>query len=284
MRKYLIFLFMLLPILTACDTFGIKVYGDADKVKKWQNVAVIEILISPPDAPTFPLIDAGIYKGNFNDIYGDVASFHDKSCDSMVTYFGKMLSEYSKANVQYGNSLFQKITKEDLKNAGILTFSPALDNEDFPKLSLPVYAYNFFDLSKSSHPQEPFDIDNIDAVQSQVRKICDYLKVDGVVVGTVAVNTINVSMFGASGDRELFVDYYFFDKNGENVCSGKITSSSSSDSPDDIDHYIRVFNKYYSHSDMFLRKLYLGEEPESTKDDKNTAKMSKKSQERRKSK
>ena len=35
-----------------------------------------------PRVPTFPLIDAGIYKGSFKDIYDDIA-LHSKFCDTV---------------------------------------------------------------------------------------------------------------------------------------------------------------------------------------------------------
>jgi len=262
MKNRLLFLLLLSAILiTSCSTFKIDIDGQQEKVKNWKSLVVLEVLISPPDAPLFPLIDAGIYKGNFNDIYGEINVLHEKNADSVVKHLGHLFEQYSKSKILYGESLFAIFSPENLKKYDIKTYSLILDNENFPKIPLPKYAKNFFDFSGESSPTDYFGNKNLNLIKPRLKKICELLNVDGLLIVTFSVPTISVGMFGINGDRLLNGELLFFDNDGNNICSGEIRSEKSTGKAGDLTNYEFLFFEYYRLTNLFLRKLYLGEEP-----------------------
>jgi hypothetical protein len=258
--------FFILAILTlifntSCSTLNIKVTGKTDKVKSFKSLAVLNVYISPPASPTFPLIDAGIYNGNYNDIYGEISIFHEQNTDKVVKYLGDQFEKYSKNKVLYGEDLYSILTTDSLKKHNIKTHSLLLDNDDFPKIPLPKYAANFFDFSKGSYAGYSFEPEKLKQLKPELKKIIDMLSVDGLIVAYLSVSTIDVGMFGISGDRVLRCKILIFDNEGNNICSGTLSSEKISGKADDMWNYKKVFEEYYQVTDLFLRKLYLNEEP-----------------------
>lgn len=261
--KNLYFLILVISVLiiTSCSSFKVDIKGKTAEVKKLKNLAVINVYICPPRVPTFPLIDAGIYKGSFNDIYDDIALLHSKYADTVVNYFGAQLEKYTKSKILYGENLYSILTPEAIKKNDIKSYSLILDNEDFPKIPIHKNALSFFDFSKESSPANFFTTNNIKKEKLQIGKICELLDVDGIIIVYFSVSTTDIGIFGINGDRCLEEKVLYFDRSGSHLCSGIINSKEKTGSPDDLVNYESVFLEYFKFTDLFMRKLYLGEEP-----------------------
>ena len=260
-RFFIYFVLVISIVITSCSTFKIKLEGNSEKVKTFENIGILNVYICPPDSPIFPLLDAGIYNGKFNDIYADIAMYHEKNADTISTYLGKQFEKYSGAKIVYGENLYS-LFPADLKNqSNLKQYSLVLNNDNFPKIPYPKYALNFFNFSDNSSPESYFERLDFQNIRSVIKNICEYIKTDGLIISYISVPTISVGAFGISGNRLLKGRLFFFDKNGNHVCTGVMVSNQTSSSPDNFKHYELVFSDYYRLSDLLLRHLYLGEEP-----------------------
>ncbi len=262
MKKNLFVLILAALIVSSCSTFKVDMVGDPDAVKNFKDIAILNVYLCPPYIPYFFLmeLDAGIYKSNYDEIYGDINIFNEQYADSVLLHLGKEFEKYSKGKVLYGQELYSVLTKEKAKENGIETYNLFLDNDDFPKLALPKYSLNFFDMSDESTPDDLFSSRDLFKYRPAIKKICEILKVDGIVISYTEVITYSVSIFGISGKRLLNGKLMFFDKEGHYICRGDITSEKSGRAkPNSINNYKNVFFEYYNLVDLFLKKLYTKE-------------------------
>jgi hypothetical protein len=258
-KNFLYLIFLFLTFLTFCSGLKLDIKGQEEKVKKWESIALLEVLICPPETPVFPIVDVSFYKDKFKNIYDEINFFHDKNADTIVKYLGHLLEKYSKSKIIYGENLFTLLSTDSLKKYKIKTYPLILNNEYFPKISLPNYFLNFFDFLGESSPAYYFEYANLDIIKPQIKKICKLLKVNGILIVIFSINTVLVGSWGNDGNRLLYCEFLFFDKEGEKICSGEIESEQTWGRPDDMLNYKFVFCEYYLITDLFLRKLYLGE-------------------------
>jgi hypothetical protein len=256
-KRFLIFIILPILLLTSCASEKIGIFGKADTVKNWGKIGILEVITSPPEIPTFPLIEAGIYKSSYNNIYSDVIILHEKYADSIVQHIGQFMEKYAKSRILYGEKLFSLLPPEVLTLNNIKTYKPFLQNDNFPKVSFPKYALNFYDFSEISTNFGLFSKKYLENYKENIQSLCKVLDLDGLLIGTISVHTVDIGIFGLNGDQRLDVILFFLDKEGNPICRGVALSLLVSGSPGDYNIYESLFMRYYDLSDKLLKKLYL---------------------------
>ncbi len=245
-----------LVFLVSCNSYDIKMKGSKKKATSLNSIALVNVYINPPYSPSVPIIDAAIYNGVFQNIYGDIAILHAKNADTVVKYMGEVLKTCSQKNVIYGEELYDKLTPEVLAKLDIQTYPPIIQNEDFPFAVIPKYSLNFMDFSNVISPAAYFMRDSMETVKPQLAKLCEFLNVDGLVFAYFTVPTYEIEILGIVGERALFERIFYFDKNGDQIFSARIKSELEASGPSDMEGYEKVFRKYFKYTNAFFRNIY----------------------------
>lgn len=257
--KYKVLIAFITLFMYSCSTFNVEFKGEAEKVKSQKKIALFNIYVLPPKIARIPLIDAGVFKDKFSTIKEQVVELHEKSLDSMLTFVGSKLEEYSGAKVIYSDSLNIYLTSKMLSDNDIKTYT--MDNKDdyFNIIPLSLEGKNFVDLS-DFHPNNGFP--NFTPFKSSFTKLCNILNLDGYVLSYFNVQTESFVLFGSIGESMLVGKTIFYDNNGESIGRIVFNSKTIPRYANEYEEYVNVFRQYYSLNDKGLRLLYLGEKPE----------------------
>lgn len=263
-----ILLIFIAMIVSSCNTYQVDIEGNADIVTGAEKVALLNVYIDPPFRATFPLIDASIYNSSFSDIFGHVSVLHKNYADTMYAHIAHKVEEYSKKKVLYGDELWSKLSEENLERFKLRSVLARVDDEDFPKAVTPQNSVNVFTFINESSTREFFTIEAVDfdnpeahVVKKKMATLCKLLEVDCIFIASVSVPTVRIGMFGGSGDRRMFADIMYYDAKGDNVCHGIVKSRAYTGDPESLKNYEAVLKTYFGYMDVFLRYLYLGEDP-----------------------
>lgn len=237
------YLLLALGVVAGCSTVTLNVEGNRNAMHNQKTIALVETVISPPSMPTFPLIDAGIYKGNADDIAGEIMTAHQRSVGRFDQTLGGIIASNVKAKVVYGNELYGDAHFRNAVAGGVRTYPLNTDSEDFPKVAVPQGAPNFFDFSNVDVATEVFESPS--AYQENMARLAQNMKVNAVVVAVVTVQTASVSAFGIVGTRYLRVSLYVFDAKGTIVLKGSSTTEGTEARAGDLADYqgqLALFN------------------------------------------
>jgi len=259
-RKLLFILLFSITLLFSCstgsETYYIDIVDKQHKIKELENIALLDVYISSPALVVGSLLEAGVYYGNYQDVFLDIDLLHQLYVDSMTTHLANVIENYSETKVLYGDSLYLSFTNEKLKEFEIKTYSFKLDNSDFPKLHHTKNALNFFDFTNISHIDNFFLPEILDDIQPQIKKICEALKVDGIVITYMTVVTYDYNILSSKGKRFLRCKMLYFDKDGKHIGTGKLHSQESSGYAEDISDYQNVLRQFFINTDDLMKVYY----------------------------
>ena len=224
--------------ISSCAKQIVKCDGDTATVKQWKKIALVELLIGPPDAPPFPLIDAGIYKGAFHKIAPQLLDIHKEKIDSLTEQIGTALKNAGGAECIFGKQL---IAASGYKDAVAEGKPLTLQNKFFPEATITTGTTNILDLGSQNFIDNL--LDNNKPPAEVLAKLAASLQVDGTVIGIITVPTLNVGAFGFSGVRIAKLSLYFFDAQGKFHLKGYASTKPDGSGPGNIEHYAMTLEK-----------------------------------------
>ncbi|HPI19651.1 MAG TPA: hypothetical protein PKY56_04705 [Candidatus Kapabacteria bacterium] len=259
-RKFLFILLFSITLLFSCstgsETYYIDLVDKQHKIKELKNIALLDVYISSPVLLTGTFLESGVYYNNYQDVFLDIDLIHKIYVDSMTNHLAKVIENYSDTKVLYGDSLYLSFTNEKLKEFDIKTYPFKLDNSDFPKLPHSKNGLNFFDFTYIGHIDFFFQPEILDNIQPQIKKICEALKVDGIVITYMTVVTYDYSILSSEGKRFLRCKMLYFDKDGKHIGTGKLHSQESSGYAEDISDYQNVLRQFFINTDDLMKVYY----------------------------
>lgn len=244
---------------TACaPMISVKVDGDPKSVAQLKSLAIVQFSISPPVAPMFPLIDAGIYKMAVNKAAPGIMDVYNAKVGGMAESFGKAVSRYATGPVLYGTAL---VTSERYQKEvpGVLRYFPNLANTDFPQAVNPPGGLTYMDYSGLGNSQDAFASDRNGSqspVAANAGRLARALGVDAVMMATAVPNTLSVYPFGVRGLRSLQVHAVVYNAQGERLANGWAFSEFVDSWPDNLVGYEEVLAKIDETADKLARNLY----------------------------
>jgi hypothetical protein len=218
--------------LASCAKQIVKFDGDSNTIKQWKKIALVELLIGPPDAPIFPLIDAGIYRGSFHKIAPQLQEVHKEKIGILTDQVGAAIKNASGAECLFGKEL---ISNTGYTDSSITGFPVTLQNEFYNEIVVMPGTKNFCEMGT----QKIIDnfLDKNKPSPESMTKLAKNLQVDGMVIGIVSVPTLNVGMFGINGTRMVKISLYFFDAQGKFFVKGYASTKPGTSGPGNIEHY-----------------------------------------------
>ncbi len=267
MKIYCLLLLIVTIMLSSCQTYRVETLGYKDEVKKFKSIAVLNTYIFPRKADRLPAISKHPLSTKDSVIKSQIYQFNIEQTDTVADFFTSKLREYSGIEVLSGKELYSKLTPEVLDSLGIKQYPTDLWPGSYPTLGLPKYTLQLIDLSKYYYPHLTFLNETIKNHKNDFVKICDFLKVDGLVISEMHIEVNNQHSKLILGRQQMFSNIVFFDKNGNKLSRGYIESENVYDRVYDFEIYKEQFNKYYKYTDAYLRHFYLDEPYEQYLDD-----------------
>lgn len=231
--------------VASCASTGKMV--DFTAIQNWTKVALIEVMITPPESPVVPLLQSAIYRTGLNKLSPDITNLHQERIDKIAETLGDQLGENLGFSVLHGRQLLKHDVFKNIEDAGIKTYPTTLKNESFKSLAIPSRGYNFFNFSESDKdPNSLFNGESnlfLEQHANSIAAVCSVLGVDSVAVASFTVETTAVN-FLAQGSKRLVVTLTFFDRSGKVFYYNTASTDNENSGGGDIEAYKNVLDKY----------------------------------------
>lgn len=240
-------------LLVSCATT--KITLEKETAQRSPSIALLQVMIAPPEYPLFPLMDAGIYRSAAEEKSREMTAIHKGKIDAYTDYLGQELSELSGSNILYGTNLIQSSAYRNLPARGVPIFPKTIDHGVSPEMIMQEGYYNFFDFSKVKNPFYYFDKEDADHSQT-IATICDTLAVDSLAFCIMNVNTTVVGAFGITGSKMFQMKLYYFRKDGTQILKGSLFGKPVKSEAADIAKYEAILDEFYTHTQSLLDEIY----------------------------
>ena len=229
--------------------------GETGYFKDCEKIAVLEVIISPPELPVAPLIDAALYNAKFEKIIPNVIEEQQICVNRFDTFLGETLQSISNCKVLYGNYLYNSKEYRSLRSI-VKTFDLSYNDDDFPEINIPDGAYNFFDFYDTQHPLFYFEDDEIlIIIKPRIATIAKELGVSGLIIGVSTEIVLYAGLFGSTGAKFLKTKIYYFNSEGDLMANGISNSDASTASASSLSDYIFHLNKYQENTYKIIREI-----------------------------
>lgn len=206
----------------------LEVRGNTTALRQARRVVLIQTVVSPPDIPDLPLIDAAVYKGEMNDSAAQILALHKQFVAPIDARMGQRLASSFHTEVVYGPSLRAWPVYRSLPQAGVRVYSTAADDEDYGGMVVPDGTFNLFDFRKSESVVDFFTKDSrngrkprpLGPEATNLARAAAVLQADLLVVATATVVVHGVNAYGAGGERYLHIEAVVFDRAGRPIAHG----------------------------------------------------------------
>ena len=191
-----------------------------------KKIAVLQCYTLRPIFPIAPLIDARVFSDEFTDRANviNMMEFHSNIIPEFEKELIQVLQQQTPHDYLGGNDLYQSKGYRSLKShvktypklfqvnqsSGLLRNNTVIKN--FDRVFQSSKSENFFDLKKKKTSSGQIDLRNNKEIKERMKKICEQLGVDGVIVAELRVLLTSPMPGGVIGWNFPVVTFYFYDR------------------------------------------------------------------------
>jgi hypothetical protein len=241
-------------LLFSCASAGVTVQGDSGVLSGFKSIAFIELLLTPPSYPAIPIIDAGFYREAGIKAAAQQITEQKTVVNDFYNALTKAFKEIFQGTILGGDELIK--SNEYLGLSSIAkTYNTTTAVKVFPNIIIPDGSLNFIDYSGSN--DIIFDIENMIKVQKEnIAKICNSLQVDAIMIGFVYVETIDVAIFGISGNKWLRTKLFIINKNGEIAVRVDANGAPVNTGAQDMKSFKLILGQFDGSIKMIISKMF----------------------------
>lgn len=231
--------------------------GNAYELRTYDTVAVIQFVVSPPEVPIFPLIDAAIYNSAVDEIIPDILDTNQLKANELVEFTKDYFNENTSIHLLCGQDYFKSPSYSSLKDK-IEVYSTELNDDDFVELAIPTHSFNFFDTFDGSlplyHINSILDIDKPDEKIARIAKELNQKVVAIIVTGNIPYNP---GFFSSRWGTHHQTRIYFYRDNGTMILSAEVNSEEIKAKGSSRQGYSFILDKYKDNLKEIVEELII---------------------------
>lgn|GEM_PF-5763980 len=249
----LIFALAIMFSLTSCG--GVSIDGNVHELKTYDTIAVIQFVVSPPEVPIFPLIDAAIYNSAVDEIVTDILDTNQLKANDLAEYTREYFNENTSVFLLCGQDYFNSPSYSSLKDK-IEIFSTELDDADFSEMAIPTHSYNFFDVFENAFPLNYFysnlDLNKPNETIAKIAKELNQKVVAIIVTGNIPFNPGFFSSRWGTYNKTII---FFYRDNGTMILSASVNSEEIKAKGSSRQGYSFIIDKYKDNLKEIIEEL-----------------------------